>query len=227
MKKFLLVFYSFYSSFAFSQNVSEYSLSKEEEILYFHVKDYIQSSSGLKIEKNYQLDSISNLRASYFLSLIKEARKNNTLSEIQAQIPKDKTAHLRNFGNPIFFKEPVGIAFPERFTVLPNKKIKIKTEIMQQIVYYLIEEDISDNEVIRRALRYLKKMDGNDFILNSYKKSIYHNMAILDYKYSVVGVSIRVLVSRKMTQGNKWRYEVLFYNVVSFGQVYKNLSKRN
>lgn len=176
------------------------------------------SQCNHRLQRDFSLDSIASLRASYFLKVAAETAKKVSLDELFDHIPKGSLAHSRFFGTPGYFKEPENIQYQEALPRLEGMGLYVKAEIMQQ-EYWSGESKtlLEDNKIINNALRAIESSLGRDYLLSSYKESKEHNMAIVKYGNGKYGTSTKILISKEFDQlRGVWEYETLVINCTSF-----------
>lgn len=172
---------------------------------------------GSAIRNAGSLDSVAAIRCSYYLSLMTN-QPGLRLRQLFDSIPTGKKAHERYFGKPGFFTESPFSVYTAPLIDLPEKKLVICAEIMQQnIVTIDTPVRLDPDTLIMLADRMLVKKFGPQHMLESYLLSPAHRAAIDKYGTYCYGTHTQALI-RVMTIRKKFRYELLFFNSTLFAR---------
>ncbi len=183
------------------------------------LQEYVKGLN-YKLSKNYKLDSLAELRAKYFISLL---TTENTLpiSQLIDSIPRNKDGHNRYFGKPYLYTEEPGIPYPELNVKFPAIKSRVHSEIMQQHLWQLSSsKEYNNGELLNKALSAFAANSTTDFILNTYKSSKDHKNTIDSSANGYYGGCTKVCISSKRNEGN-YKYYVVIYNVTIFSRPYQ------
>jgi hypothetical protein len=166
------------------------------------------------------LNELASLRLDYFLSVIMETSRKRSIDQIFDLIPQNTSAHYRYFGSPQKFKEPCCISYPEPLIDLLKDGVRVQAEIMQENYWGQISKtELSDKEIVRKAIEKISQDFGADYILSGYKQSQHHNAIIVKYGEGKYGTSTKVLLSKKFNSKlGVWEYEVVIANCSLFSK---------
>jgi hypothetical protein len=166
------------------------------------------------------LNELASLRLDYFLSVIMETSRKKSIDQIFDLIPQNTNAHYRYFGSPQKFKEPCCISYPEPLIDLLKDGVRVQAEIMQENYWgQTSKAELSDKEIVRKAIEKIVQDFGADYILSGYKQSPHHNSIIVKYGEGKYGTSTKVLLSKKFNSKLEvWEYEVIIANCSLFSK---------
>jgi hypothetical protein len=225
--KHLIVYLFLVASLTLNAQVtfSEYAIPDEELILRKDLESHVKKYSHI-IQRDRSLDSLAEIRVNYFLSVLEETSKKPGMSLYgimgggsgKSKISEGSGGHDRYFGDPIFFKEPVGLKYPIWNPKLPKMNIKVNAEIFQASgVIFTRENSHSEISLISRYLDKYKSEYTTKFMINNYLESRNHSNAIKKYGDGKYGICTRVLCSKKWDKVEKvWIYEMVLFNLVIF-----------
>ncbi len=214
------------STGAYSQTTfTKFAIPEEEAIFRKDLETHVQRFSH-SIKRDGSLDSLAEIRANYFLSVLQETSKQPGTSllsilgseEKRSKIPEGERGHDRYFGDPTFFKEPTGCRYPIWNPTVLHKRIRVNAEIFQQSGYsFRREYSNGEIEVVRKYLEKYKAQYTKRYLINNYLKSGDHAKAIRNQGDGKYGMCTRVLVSKKWDKVDRvWVYEMVIFNLVVF-----------
>lgn len=224
MKRLLLIFSLIFSVTLFGQQDKTYyieDLNGINDSISSRIENYVPSFSH-DLDRNSKLDQRARLRNLYFISVVQQTSKTGEqFSEMIDSIPKGKIGHTQCFGKPSYFA-PAEVAYPELFPVLYEMNLKVRGEIMYQVVWSntLDSKQISHNQLVQRAIEDIKEAYGVDKfsqkVVSEYKKSKSHNEIIKERGDGQYGSSTMVIISEKKLPDGRWAYEIMIRNLIVF-----------
>jgi len=224
MKKLLLILSLIFSVTLFGQQEKTYyieDLNTINDSISNRIESYVPSFSH-NLYRDSKLDKRAKLRNTYFISVVQQTSKTGeSFSEMVDSIPGGKIGHTQCFGKPAYFS-PAEVPYPDMFPVLSEMNLKIKGEIMYQVVWssVLNEKQISHNQLMQRAIKDIKEKYGVDRIsqkvVGEYKKSKSHNEIIKERGNGRYGSSTMVIISEKKLPDGRWAYEIMIRNLIVF-----------
>lgn len=214
------------STGAYSQTTfTKCAIPEEEAMLRKDLETHVKRFSH-SIQRDGSLDSLAEIRANYFLSVLQETSKQPGTSllsilgneEKKSKIPAGGRGHDRYFGDPTFFKEPSGCRYPIWNPLVRHKNLKVNAEIFQQSGYsFRREYSNGEIELIRKYLEKYKTQYTKKYLINNYLNSYDHAKAIRNQGDGKYGMCTRVLVSKKWDKVERvWVYEMIIFNLVIF-----------
>jgi hypothetical protein len=209
------------------------SWGQQNKIYYIEDLNSINDSISEKIElyastfshdldRNIELDKRAKLRNSYFISLVQQTSKTGgQFSDIVDSIPDGKIGHTECFGKPTYFS-PSEVKYPELFCSLHRLNLKVKGEIMYQVIWsnVLNQRQTSHVQLIQKAVNDIKKTYNvtrlSQKVINEYKNSKSHNEIIKQRGDGEYGSSTMYIIAEKKMPNGKWKYEVMIRNLILF-----------
>jgi hypothetical protein len=224
MKKILLTLAITFSVTLFGQQSKTYyigDLNPINDSISKKIELYVSSFSH-DLDRNILLDERAKLRNSYFISVVQQtSRTGAQFSDMVDSIPGGKIGHTECFGKPSYFSPSV-VKYPELFPNLYNMDLKVKGEIMYQVIWSntLDEKQTSQNQLVQRAVEDIKKTYGvrklSQKVLNEYKNSKSHNDIIKERGDGKYGSSTMYIITEKELPNGKWSYEIMIRNLIIF-----------
>ena len=225
--KHLIVYLFLVASLTLNAQVtfSEYAIPDEELILRKDLESHVKKYSHI-IQRDRSLDSLAEIRVDYFLSVLEETSKKPGMSLYsilgggtgKSKIAEGSRGHDRYFGDPVFFKEPIGCRYPIWNPKLHQKDLKVNAEIFQTSgVIFTRESSQSEINLIKRYLDKYKSEYTSKYLINNYLESSDHSNAIRKYGDGKYGICTRVMCSKRWDRVEKvWVYEMVLFNLVIF-----------
>lgn len=215
----LLFFICFLGAHAEAQK--QFSVSQHDSLnldFGLDLNQYVATLGRGSLDRNSNLDSFAHLRTSYFISVLRSSAQNMDLKELVGHIPSGQKAHRQFFSVPEIFSSPPDAKYPPSLPFLPQLKVQVQAEVMQESVYFLQTRRIySDQDLLEKAIQDLAEHYTEDFILEGYKSSPSHHQAIKIYARKKFGSSTQYLISKEWKKSQKvWKYEVLVYSLAVF-----------
>jgi hypothetical protein len=224
MKKILLILSIVFSVTLFGQQERMYyieDLNSINDSISSRMESYVSAFSH-DLDRNTELDNRAKTRNSYFISVIQQTSKTGeSFSSMVDSIQKGKKGHTECFGKPNYFA-PAQVRYPEMFPVLSEQNLKVKGEIMYQVIWtnVLYKKQTSHTKLIQKAVEDIKKTYGVDKlsqkVILEYKNSKSHNDIIKERGNGEYGSSTMVIVSEKKLPDGRWSYEVMIRNLIIF-----------
>lgn len=224
MKKILLVLAITFSVTLFGQQDKTYyidDLTSINDSISKKVETYVLFFSH-DLSRNSELDKRAKLRNSYFIDVVQQtSRSGKKFTSLVDSIPGGKIGHSKLFGKPLYFS-PAKVGFPESLPNLPKLNLKVKGEIMYQVVWSdtLDERQTSQEELVQKAVNDIKKHYAvnklSQRFISEYKKSKSHNDIIKQRGNGEYGSSTMYIISEKKLANGKWEYEVMIRNLIIF-----------
>jgi len=224
MKKIPLVLLIFFSVTLFGQYDKTYYILDLEPIndsISKRIESYVSVFSH-DLNRSSALDNRARIRNSYFISVIQQtSMTGKTFSSMVDSIPGGKIGHSECFGNSDYFS-PAKVGFPELFPVFTEINLKVKGEIMYQVIWTntLNERQTSHTQLVQKAVGDIKKAYKVDKlsqkVISEYKNSKSHNTIIKERGGGKYGSSTMVIISEKKLSNSKWSYEIMIRNLIIF-----------
>lgn len=224
MKKILLALSILLSVTLFGQQEKIYyieDLNVINDSISKRMESYVHTFSH-SLSRISELDKRAKMRNSYFLSVIqKTSETGKSFSSIVDSIPSGKTGHTKCFGNPNYFSS-AEIQYPELFPVLLDSTLKVRGEIMYQIVWSntLPDRQTSHNKLMQKAVSDIKERYGVDKlsqkVIAEYRNSRSHNDIIIERGNGKYGTSTMAIITEKKLPDGRWSYEIMFRNLIIF-----------
>lgn len=204
---------------------TKYAIPEEEEVLCKNLESHVKKFSH-NIQRDKSLDSLAQIRADYFLAVLQETAKQpgTSLYSIlgnngkKSKVPAGSKGHDRYFGDPTFFKEPIGCRYPIWNPQLKSKNLKVNAEIFQ-MSGGLFTRTYSNSElsIVKKYLEKYETEYTEKYLINNYLASYDHSRAIQNYGDGKYGICTRILCSKRWDNVEKvWVYEVVLFNIVVF-----------
>ena len=168
------------------------------------------------------MDERAKLRNSYFISVVQQtSNTGGKFSDMIDSIPDGKIGHTECFGKPSYFS-PAEVKYPELFPSLDNLNLKVKGEIMYQVIWSTVLDgkQTSQDQLVQRAVDDIKKAYRvgklSQKVISEYRNSKSHNDIIKERGDGDYGSSTMVILSEKKLPNGKWEYEVMIRNLIIF-----------
>ena len=224
MKKILLGLVITFSVTLFGQQNKTYyieDLNSINDSISKKIELYVSTlSHGLN--RNLLLDERAKLRNSYFISVVQQtSNTGGKFSDMIDSIPDGKIGHTECFGKPSYFS-PAEVKYPELFPSLDNLNLKVKGEIMYQVIWSTVLDgkQTSQDQLVQRAVDDIKKAYRvgklSQKVISEYRNSKSHNDIIKERGDGDYGSSTMVILSEKKLPNGKWEYEVMIRNLIIF-----------
>lgn len=196
------------------------TLRSEAGVLANDIQEYAGDLGHPGVERNLALDSVAEGRVNYFISVMRESARDQSLKSLVYYIPKNSDAHDRYFGDPGIFKEPTGATYPDLLPFVSSLSLKVRSEIMSEAIYRLYDKNSLSNQVlVDKAMRFFRETRGKSFFLENYKTSPHHHRSIINYAKNQIGVCVKALTSKEWdSEQAEWKYEVLIYSLAVFSE---------
>jgi len=224
MKKILLTLSITLTVTLFGQQNKEYyieDLNPINDSISKKIELYVSSFSH-DLDRNTLLDERAKLRNSYFISVVQQTSKaGGKFSDMIDSIPGGKIGHTECFGKPSYFSPPE-VGYPELFPSLYSINLKVKGEIMYQVVWSAILKDkqTSRDQLVQNAVDDIKKKYGvnklSQKVISEYRNSKSHNNIIKERGDGEYGSSTMYIITEKKLSDGKWAYEVMIRNLIIF-----------
>jgi hypothetical protein len=224
MKKILLILAITFSATLFGQQDKDYyieDLNPINDSISKKIELYVSSFSH-DLDRNTLLDERAKLRNSYFISVVQQTSKaGGKFSDMIDSIPGGKIGHTECFGKPSYFS-PSEVGYPELFPSLYTINLKVKGEIMYQVVWSAILNDkqTSRDQLVQKAVDDIKKKYGvsklSQKVISEYRNSKSHNNIIKERGDGEYGSSTMYIITEKKLANGKWAYEVMIRNLIIF-----------
>lgn len=165
------------------------------------------------------IDSCVQKRTDYYLDVIeKNLSSGKNFDELFSKIPRDTKAHQKLFGAPEYFISPV-TDYPEMFRDVKESGVRIKGEIMQEIIWSKGYESRQDpKSILIYAIKNISLTNNksiHSFIIQNYQNSPHHSQIIKKMGRGKYGISTKALISERKYNG-LWNYKVIIYNMINF-----------
>ncbi len=225
MKKILLILSIVFSVTLFGQQERTYYI-QDINVVNDSISNRIESYAltlSHNLNRNLELDKRAKIRNSYFIGVIEQTSKSGeTFSSMVDSIQHGKKGHTECFGKPNYFSAPQDKKYPEMFPIIQEQNLKVKGEIMYQVIWsnILADRQTSHNQLMKKAVEDIKKTYGVDKlsqkVMLEYQNSKSHNDIITERGVGEYGSSTMVIIYEKKLPDGRWSYEVMIRNLIIF-----------